>query len=400
MVVWIQRMSVEPSLRAFAARAFSRSIGRYRGARALAGRLGWIPPDERVRWFGARTVGEGARALTARVARGISTPGAWTLMVGADGDLQRALAQKFDGLGWSYRRVATLRDLDRGTLDGPPPSAVLATDVEARPVTEAARQALAEPRLSDLPLEYVTGLEPEHRQFRRQDEYAEDIFISPVLLAQPSPYELYDASLERFEQKCGLRDYLDLYQLLTDVDQRGVAGDVAEFGSYKGHSGWLIGKTLEALGSSKRLHMFDTFESFPEERGVDHFWSGTHEVRLEEVQSRLADLPAVRLVQGEFQKTLPAAGLEEIALAYVDCDSYRAVSYLAPELFERHLSPGGVIVFEDYGHPALLGCRVAVHEYFDGRVDCLRFFSQFSGLYIVVKLSTSDTQTTAGSAAA
>jgi hypothetical protein len=238
-------------------------------------------------------------------------------------------------------------------------------------------------------LEYVTGLEPEHRQFCRQDEYAEAIFISPVLLAEPSPYELYDASLQLFEQKCGLRDYLDLYQLLVSVTQRQVKGAVAEFGSYKGHSGWLIGRTLEALGTPKPVHLFDTFESFPDEpAGIDYFWSRTHGVRLGEVRSKLAGLPAVRLVQGDFEDTLPSSGLDEVALAYVDCDSHRAVSYLAPELFEQRLSPGGIIAFEDYGHPALLGCRVAVHEYFDGRTDCLRFFSQFSGLYIVMKLAT------------
>jgi hypothetical protein len=381
-------MSVEPFLRAFAARALSRSLGRSRSAHALALRLGWVPPEERVRWFGARTVGEGTRALTARASRVMGTSGTWILMLGGDGALGRALSQKFERLGWGYRWIRTTGELDSASGEGALPAVVLTTDTETRPVTEAARQALAEPRLSGLPLEYVTGLEPEHRQFRRQDEYAEDIFISPVLLAEPTPYALYDDSLQHFEQKCGLRDYLDLYQLLVSIDQRGVGGDVAEFGSYKGHSGWLIGKTLEALGSTKRVHLFDTFESFPDERaGVDYFWSGTHQVRLEEVRSRLADLPAVRLVQGDFEETLPGAGLEEIALAYVDCDSYRAVAYLAPALFEERLSPGGVIVFEDYGHPALLGCRVAVHEYFDGRTDCVRFFSQFSGLYIVVKLA-------------
>ena len=70
---------------------------------------------------------------------------------------------------------------------------------------------------------------------------------------------------------------------------------------------------------------------------------------------------------------------------YVDCDSYRATRFLVENIYEQMLSPGGVMVFEDYGHPHLLGCRVAVHEYFDQRHDCVKFFSQFSGFYIVVK---------------
>lgn len=381
-------MSVKPALRAFATRAFARTVGRSRRVHALACRVGWLPPEERVRWLGARTVGEASRALTARAGREMTRPGAWVLLVGADGPLRRSLTRKFTRLGWNHRWASEPREFGLAWLDGgEPPACVVATDVKAAATTDAVRHALDDPRLTTVPFEYATGLEPEHMQFRAQDEYADTWFSSPALLADPSPYEIYDASLERFEQKCGLRDYLDLYQLLVSVVERGVAGDVAEFGSYRGHSGWLIAKTLEGLGSDRRVHLFDTFESFPqEEAGVDYFWSGTHEVRLDEVRDKLSEFGAVRMVPGEFEQTVASSGVEQLSLAYVDCDSYRAVRYLSRALFEDRLAPGGVMVFEDYGHPALLGCRVAVHEYFDGRTDCLRFFSQFSGSFVVVKL--------------
>jgi hypothetical protein len=353
----------------------------------VARRLGWIPPDERVRWFGARSVGEASRALATQAGRVLSPSRTWILMAGSDGPLRRSLDRQFRRRGHAHRWVKTLDELDLADADAASLACLVAADVETAKVTRVAREAVADPRLSTLPLEYATGLEPEHRQFRRQDEYADEWFISPVLLDEPSPYRLYAASLDRFEQKCGLRDYLDLYQLLVDVERRKVPGEVAEFGSYKGHSGWLIGKTLEALRSEKAVRLFDTFESFPDEStGIDYFWSGTHQVHLEEVQGKLAELSRVQLVPGEFERTVPDSGLDQIALAYVDCDSYRAVSYLANAIFEDHLSPGGVMAFEDYGHPALLGCRAAVHEYFDGRTDCVRFFSQFSGLYVVVKV--------------
>jgi len=380
------RMSVEASLRAFATRALSRSIGRNRLVYSLARRLGWLPAEERVRWFGARTLGEATRALTARAARVVQDPDSWVLMVGSDGALRRALTRKFERLGWRHRWVSGVAAVEAGSVNSAPPACVIATDLETKPVTRLARELLQDPRLSALPLEYVTGLEPEHRQFRRQDEYPDDVFISPLLLAEPSPYELYDRSLRQFEQKCGLRDFLDLYQLLVSVQQRGVVGEVAEFGSYKGHSGWLIASTLESLGSDKQVFLFDMFQNFPQEpAGIDYFWSGTHKVNLEEVRSKLSGLRSVHIVPGEFEQTVPESAPESIALAYVDCDSYRAVLYLANALFEDRLSEGGVMIFEDYGHPALLGCRVAVHEYFDDRTDCIRFFSQFSGLYVVVK---------------
>jgi hypothetical protein len=30
---------------------------------------------------------------------------------------------------------------------------------------------------------------------------------------------------------------------------------------------------------------------------------------------------------------------------------------------------------------------LAIHEFFEGRKDCITFFSQFSGYYIVIKTS-------------
>jgi hypothetical protein len=309
------------------------------------------------------------------------------LIVGQEGPLRRGVERELKQRGVSTRSVATMSDPVVHEAETTRLACVVAADIDVARVTATARASLAEPGFSAVPFEYTTGLEPEAEQMRKQDEYTDGGFISPVVLDDPSPYDLYADSLERFKQKCGLRDYLDLYQLLRSTVERGVEGDVAEFGSYKGHSGWLIGATLKALGSGKPVHLFDMFDVFPSESaGVDYFWSGTHHVQLEDVRCKLAEFDTVRLVPGEFEKTVPASGIDRIALAYVDCDSYRAVSYLANTLFEDRMSPGGFMVFEDYGHPALLGCRVAVHDYFDGRTDCVRFFSQFSGLYVVMKL--------------
>jgi hypothetical protein len=381
-------MSTAASLRAQATRIASRagSIVRPR-AEAFARQLGWMSVYERVHWFGARSPRQASKALGSRAAGLAAGAGQWVLLVGDDGPLRQGLERELTDRGTAHRSVSTTEHLHLDAGEDRTLACIVAADADIRRVTATAREVLRDRRLADIPFEYSTGLEPEAEQFRRQDEYATSGFISPVLLAEPSPYDLYAQSLERFEQKCGLRDYLDLYQLLASVVQRGIAGDVAEFGSYKGHSGWLIAATLEALSSDKPVHMFDMFDHFPHESaGVDYFWSGTHQVQLDEVRHKLSGFDAVELHPGEFEGTLPGSGIDTLALAYVDCDSYRAVAYLARELFEHRLSRGGMIVFEDYGHPALLGCRVAVHEYFDGRSDCVKFFSQFSGLYVVTKL--------------
>ena len=265
-------------------------------------------------------------------------------------------------------------------------AAVLCTFADARRITDSATAVSQHPALEDVRFEYVSGLYDERSTFGRLDEYESTWFISPVLLDEPSPYEIYTESLTKFEQKCGLRDYLDLYQLLAQVVRNGVPGDIAEFGSFRGHSGYLIARSLEALHSDKRLFMFDTFESFPEEPyGVDQFWSATHDVDFESVRAKFATLHQVTMVKGDFTETLDDVDLDTVSLAFVDCDSYRATRYLIDALLPERIVPGGLLVFEDYGHPALLGNRVAVREGMRKYPGSFQFFSQFSGLYIVMK---------------
>jgi len=179
---------------------------------------------------------------------------------------------------------------------------------------------------------------------------------------------------------------MDIAQMIFHVQQNNIDGDIAEFGSFKGHSGYLITSLVNALKIKKKVFLFDMFESFPsEEIGIDAFWSDTHLVNFDDVKRKFTDIENVKLVKGDFTQTLKNENINSLSFIHVDCDSFRATKFLMEELFERVLSKGGVIVFEDYGHAGLLGNRVAVENYFNGRTDCFKFFSQFSGYFIVYK---------------
>ncbi|MEY4603206.1 MAG: hypothetical protein RIT43_498 [Bacteroidota bacterium] len=242
--------------------------------------------------------------------------------------------------------------------------------------------------LNQIPFEYVGDALLDYKTVKKHNLHTSLHFISPLLIDAIPYFEIYEESLLRFEKKCDIRDYMDLCQAIAHVSRHGVTGDVCEFGSYKGHSGYLISKLLEAEKSEKQLYMFDMFEHFPDETaGVDAFWSQTHHVDFNEVKSKFTDRKNVRLIKGDFTQTLSTVKLDKLSLIYVDCDSYRATLFLMKELFEQKLSEKGMMIFEDYGHPALLGNRLAIHEFFEGRKDCITFFSQFSGYYIVIKTS-------------
>lgn len=371
-----------------------KSLVRHLRRGTLFGRLirgrGWLPAHVRVHWHGARDQAEGAAALAHWASLFVAArPGAgWVLSLGEDDAFHRLLNQHLQTRGVAYRAHALVEALRWQASDTAGLRGIVCGYADVARQTQAARALPQHPALSSVPFEYAAGINPERELFARRDEYAHTHFVAPSLLDRPSPYELYEESLTRFPQKCGLRDYLDLYQVIRHVVANRIAGDLAEFGSYQGHSGYLIARTLQALGSDKRLHMFDMFEQFPQEPyGMDHFWSATHTVDFGQVQAKLADLPNVRLVRGDFTQTLATSGVGQLALAYVDCDSYRATRYLIRTLWDRHLMRGAALVCEDYGHPALLGNRAAVHEELDGSAGAFRFFSQFSGLYIALKLA-------------
>lgn len=237
----------------------------------------------------------------------------------------------------------------------------------------------------EIPFEYILIPQKDFERVRKFDLYQTYSFTSPLFSDRIDYVSIYEESLKRFEQKCDIRDYMDLCQALRHITKNKIEGEIAEFGSFRGHSGYLITETLKQLGADKKIFLFDMFTEFPPEGlGVDYFWD-EHKVNYEEVKGKFAGFKNVELVKGDFTETILKFPETRFSLIYMDCDSYRATKFLVDHLFEKQLNKGGMIIFEDYGHPALLGNRLAVHECFDNRKNCFTFYSQFSGYFIVVK---------------
>jgi O-methyltransferase len=71
----------------------------------------------------------------------------------------------------------------------------------------------------------------------------------------------------------------------------------------------------------------------------------------------------VTYVQGKVEDTIPANAPEQIAILRLDTDWYESTRHELEHLYPR-LSPGGVLIIDDYGYWA--GARKAVDEYFKG----------------------------------
>ena len=197
-------------------------------------------------------------------------------------------------------------------------------------------------------------------------------------------FDIYRYSLAKCEVKCPLEDVLDLYQAL--IQTKNVQGEIAEFGTYRGHSGLVISEIVRRLNINKKIFLCDTYKQFPYEHlGIDRFWSNTHKVNFISIKKMFSSYKNVSLIKGDFFDTIDKLLINHFSFVNVDCDSYRAVKLVTEKIFPR-LSKGGIILFEDYGHVQCIGARYAIDEYFKNIKNYRKFFSGFSGSLIITKI--------------
>ena len=180
----------------------------------------------------------------------------------------------------------------------------------------------------------------------------------------------------------------NLYLTMRYVAGSNILGDIVECGVWRGGSMMLAALTLLSLGKvDRRLVLCDTFEGLPKpheqldidiwgNRGIDGWRphrktdesSDWAYASLEEVRENMAKtgypMERVSLVKGMVEQTLPAMAPTTIAVLRLDTDWYSSTRHELQHLYPR-LSPGGVLILDDYGH--FRGARKAVDEYFEGR---------------------------------
>ncbi|MCC5829638.1 MAG: class I SAM-dependent methyltransferase [Phycisphaeraceae bacterium] len=162
-----------------------------------------------------------------------------------------------------------------------------------------------------------------------------------------------------------------------------IPGDCVECGVWRGGSMMAVAYTLLAMGRGDRdLHLYDTYTGMvePSEADVDHTGKQAkdkyQQLRRDdggsewciasrgEVEHNLAatgyDMSRVHLIEGRVEDTIPQSAPERIAILRLDTDWYESTRHELEHLFPR-LSPGGVLIVDDYGH--WQGQRKAVDEY-------------------------------------
>lgn len=176
------------------------------------------------------------------------------------------------------------------------------------------------------------------------------------------------------------------------VSGRKLPGALVEAGVWRGGSSMLAALTLIDMGDTKRpMWLFDTYEGMPapteHDRSVLHGHAAQNkfeatrtgtdssawcDASLEDVSANMTSTGyptnQIRYVVGKTQDSLADAGNhpDKIALLRLDTDWYESTKAELEALFDK-VVPGGVVIFDDYGHWA--GAMKAVDEFLAARPE-------------------------------
>ena len=143
-------------------------------------------------------------------------------------------------------------------------------------------------------------------------------------------------------------------------------GDTAECGVYKGASSWLIADANRKsdAGRARVHHVFDSFEGLSEPGDNDlPYWSrGALACGLDEVRAALAEFgDSVRFYRGWIPSRFAEVEGTAFCFVHIDVDLYQPTRDSIAFFYER-LTPGGVLVCDDYGFATCPGATRACDE--------------------------------------
>ena len=168
-----------------------------------------------------------------------------------------------------------------------------------------------------------------------------------------------------------------------------IAGDYAEFGVWRGDTFATAYKYISRIPKLSKIkyHAFDSFEGFPDPKGIDihpifqksgrSFDSSSF---LKRLRSRKVPDDIIRIYPGWFSDTCKIGSMadttindQSVCMAWFDGDLYESARDCLPFIFKK-LIPGGLVIFDDWNcfeaDPSK-GERRAVSEYLANNPECI-----------------------------
>jgi O-methyltransferase len=156
----------------------------------------------------------------------------------------------------------------------------------------------------------------------------------------------------------------ELWDLLHNL--RDVPGAVVEVGVWRGGTAVILGRALAQTKPGATIYLCDTFEGVVKASRYDGIYRGGEhsDTSLEHVGALLKSLSLHNavLLKGVFpEDTGNRIPDGPVAFCHIDVDVYQSAKDTVDWVVPR-LSPGGAIVFDDYGFPTCAGVTRFVNE--------------------------------------
>jgi O-methyltransferase len=179
--------------------------------------------------------------------------------------------------------------------------------------------------------------------------------------------------------------------LAKQIADRGVKGDIAELGVYKGSFSALMNAALP----DRTLHLFDTFTGFTEDdvrcelqRGCSHAEAGDFsDTCVEYVLKRLPHPERAVIHAGYFPDTFIEVDGSMFSMVSIDADLYAPTAAALP-LFWEQLSEGGAIIVHDYNSEQFAGVGAATREFCERKGLFPVPLSDLHGSAVLIKQSS------------
>lgn len=168
-----------------------------------------------------------------------------------------------------------------------------------------------------------------------------------------------------------------------------VPGDVAEVGVFRGGSTYFLARACSKLGAKHlALHAIDTFEGHAS--GTITSADSYHkegmfaDTSYEAVCEYLAEFDFVCVHKGEFSAVSPNLRSSHYRLVHIDTDLFKptlnCLNYFLPRL-----SPGGILLIDDYLGRKCPGVTSAVHEFLAAHPFFDIWFCQTEQIVLVLR---------------
>jgi Macrocin-O-methyltransferase (TylF) len=161
-------------------------------------------------------------------------------------------------------------------------------------------------------------------------------------------------------------------------------GHFAECGVFKGASAYILAKELKNAWSSKKLHLYDSFEGLSAPASIDggHWTKGEMLGRLDEVQNNLREM-AHHIIyhKGWIPEGFDKNAQDVFSFVHIDVDLHQptldSLAYFYPRM-----SWHGVILCDDYGFETCPGARKAFDDFFKATGDVVLHLPTGQGMVI------------------